>query len=795
MLLKYALRNIKKRPVLNGIKIIGLALGLYGMLFIALFVKNELGYDRQHQKAERIFRLTVTAPNILEGNHFARFFASQILPDITKPIPGIEDFVRLQPIRGKLIRNKERYFGIDQGFAVDESYLNIFDVTLLKGDKHTAFTKPGSVVISAVLAENIFGTTDPIGQIISLPQGHFNASKADFEVTGVMANMQQQSHFHPDILFMPGKDKIEGWAYQYLLLVKNANPSQIAEKLSNQLVSEFTPEGAKEKVEVDAHLMNLADIHLKSNLFREIEPNSSLSNIWVLVLAGIVLLLVSLSNFASLNLGMAGYLATFLAFNQILGSSKRIVTTYFTIESALVILSAIGLVFLGMYQLNGSIYENYQINLLEGNGLFVTTTILSFGLLMLVAGLQPVIKNRFKNLTLSQSLKKTGKVKGHRALLVTQFTLAIILLIGVVVISKQTSYGLDNAMGAKESIVCLPLVHSEVQKDFEIFKTELLKESEITSVSAMMDTPGSETHDMFSYTLQDVPEPESGTNTIGVFATDYSFADVFGLHFLSGTNFSENNTDEDGNGEYLINESGLKHLGFQDAHEIINKDFGLISPVDGVELPKGKIIGVVEDFHLSGLRSKVEPLALFKRKNNWLNSIVISYNSESPQDAIQSITKVWTGLFPKYPMDYVDVSTIYNDVYKTELLQRNLILLFALISIFVCTMGVLGLALMVAQSRYKEIGIRKVNGASKLEILTLLNRDFLKWVLLAFIVAIPLAYFAATKWLEGFVYKIALNPWMFLFSGGIILLITLLTVSWQSYKAANQNPVESLRTE
>ncbi len=795
MLVKYALRNIKKRPVLNGIKIIGLALGLCGILFIALFIKNELEYDQQHQKAERLFRLTVTSPDFLENNHFASFYASEILPDITESIPEIESFVRLQPIRGKLIRNQEQYYGIDQGYAIDASFFDLFDVKLNEGSISQAIKNPGSVIISSSLAEKIFRSTDPLGQVISLPEGHFNMNKADFEVTGVMQNVQQQSHFHPDILFLPGNDVIKGWAYQYLLLAENTDLGDIQNKLSSAISNLFTPDGATEEVEVAAHLMNITDIHLKSDLFREIEPNSSLTNIWLLILAGVVLLFISLSNFASLNLGMAGYLSTFLALNQILGSSRRIMGRYFAMESVIIILLATGLVLLGMFQFNTMIFENYQLNLLKDNGLFVLVTVLICSLLMLIAGLQPVIKNRFEHLTLNQTLQRTGKVRGHGALLVTQFTLAMVLLIGVVAISKQTNYGLEKAMGSKESILCLPLVHSEVQKDFGLFKAELLKESSITSVSAMMDTPGSETHDMFPYKLEGNPEPKNGSNSIGVFAADYSFTDVFGIRFLGGKNFAENNADDNGNGEYLINESALKHLGYQDAHAIIDKEFAIISPVPNVELPEGKIIGVVKDFHLSGLQSKVEPLVLFKRKNSWLNSIVVSYSSESPKDAVQSIENVWTNLFPEYPLDYVEVSTIYKDVYKTELLQKRLILLFAIISIFVCTMGVLGLSLMVAQSRNKEIGIRKVNGASKTEILRLFNSDFLKWLFLAFMLAMPLAYYGVTFWLKGFAYKISLNPWMFLLSGGAVMLITLLTVSWQSYKAAVTNPVDSLRNE
>jgi putative ABC transport system permease protein len=212
-------------------------------------------------------------------------------------------------------------------------------------------------------------------------------------------------------------------------------------------------------------------------------------------------------------------------------------------------------------------------------------------------------------------------------------------------------------------------------------------------------------------------------------------------------------------------------------------------------MPKGKIIGVVEDFHLSGLQTKVEPLVLFKRENSWLENIVISYEPTARAEAVASIKTTWYELFPKYPLTYYQVSSLYKEVYKTERLQKNLILIFALTAVFICAMGVLGLSLMVAQRRIKEIGIRKVNGATISEILIMLNTDFLKWLFLAFVLATPLAYLAANKWLETFAYKIEIGIGMFILAGTTVIIITVVTVSWHSYKAARVNPVKSLRTE
>ncbi len=793
MLLKYAFRNIRKRPFLNGIKLVGLSLGLCGVLFISLLLKNELNYDNGHTNADRIYRLTTTYPEAFEGNEFARISDAKIIPEITEQIPEIETAVRLMPLRDKLILKAEQHFAINQAFAVDDTFLRVFDVTFIDGNHDKALAQPSSAVIAKSLATRVFGDNNPIGQLISLPPGHYNTIETNFTVTGVIEDFPQESHMHPELLIMPGADVIAGWAYVYLLLKEKTTTADLNDKISQKLNEYYGLEEGDE-AKMQAHTMNLKDIHLKSHLLREIEPNGSMSNIYLLAVAGLILLFISMSNFTSLNLGMAGYLGKFLVLNQILGSSKRIMLHYFLLESAIIIFSSLVIVLAGSFKVNQLILNRYQFNLLEGNEWFVLGILLLFSLFSLLAGVQPMLKNRFQNFTLEKRIKGESTAQTHKILLVSQFALAIILLVGVFVISRQTDYALRNAMGADtDNVIAIPYVHAEVQKDFQVFKTELLKQSAIGSVSAMMAPPGGETNDMFAFKMKDVPNND--TEYIGVFSCDYSFANVFGIPFLAGTNFTEINKDQDGNGEYLINETALHYLGFQEPNAVLGKDFGLISPVEGVQIPKGKIIGVVEDFHLSGVQTKVEPLALFKRENSWLENIAISYEPAARKEAIASIKATWERLFPSYPLHYFQVSSLYKNVYKTELLQKNLILMFALIAVFVCAMGVLGLSLLIAQKRFKEIGIRKVNGATISEILVLLNTDFLKWVLLAFIFATPIAYWTAAKWLEGFAYKVDLGLWIFPLAGGIVVLITMLTVSWHSFKAAKQNPIESLRTE
>ena len=282
---------------------------------------------------------------------------------------------------------------------------------------------------------------------------------------------------------------------------------------------------------------------------------------------------------------------------------------------------------------------------------------------------------------------------------------------------------------------------------------------------------------------------------IGVFPCDYSFASIFNLKFLSGNNFSEKNEDNEGSGEYIINESAMKRLHYTDPDEIIGKEFGLISNIDGIKIPTGKIIGVVKDFHLSSIKKEIEPLVLFKRKDLWLMNFVVSFQPGMQIKALTDIESVWTKMFPEYPFQYEYVSSMYKNVYKTELLQAKLLSIFTFIALFICSMGLLGLSLLTTQRRTKEIGIRKINGAKISEMMIMLNWDFIKWIMISFVIAIPLAFFAMNKWLDNFAYKTTLSWWIFALAGLAAMFIALITVSVQSWKAASSNPVEALRYE
>jgi putative ABC transport system permease protein len=800
MIIKVVVRNLLKRPFLHLVKVIGLSLALCGIVFITLFLKNELSFDRYHERSHRIYRLTLTDPDFLGGKHFARIVNPGYLPNLKEALPEIEDFVRLRPLRGGLMKYNERFYNVAQAFECDSTFFQVFNAELTIGNKQTVLENPASMVVIESFAERVFGKENPIGQVFTLPAGQFYAEVQNFTVTGVMKDFPSNSHFHPDFITTPVQDRFTyGWAWTYLLLSENSNPDNVAKGITNFLTE--NREENSDVMDTEVHLQKLTDIHLHSNKLREIEANGNIRNVYVLAISALILLIISISNYANLNIGMAGFSAKYLFVNKLLGSSKRSVMNYFFVEGLFIVLATLLLTFIISIPVNSIITRFFGVNLLQGNFYFMTVVVVPFSLLSLVFGMLPVLKPVFLSLRIKSGNRTITTIESggiSRGLIVFQYAFSIALIISVIVISRQTNYAFKSGMGVQEdNIVVFESVHASIQQKFGVFKEELMQYNSIQSVSAMMEPPGGEANDMFTFELEGYKPDEQGEQyeRIGVFPCDYSFASIFNLQFLSGTNFTEKNKDNEGSGEYIINEAAMKRLNHSNPNELVGKEFKLNFDSQGIDIPKGKIIGVVKDFHLSSLKKEVEPLVLFKRENLWLINFVVSFQPGMREEALADMNKVWNSLFPEYPFQYEHVGAMYEKVYKAELLQAKLLSIFTVIALFICSMGLFGLALIVTQRRTKEIGVRKVNGARVKEILTLLNKDFVIWVAIAFVLACPFAYYAMNKWLENFAYKTSLSWWIFILAGILALGIALLTVSFQSYKAAMRNPVEALRYE
>ncbi len=800
MILKFAIRNLKKRPFLNLIKVAGLSLALSSILLIVLFLKNELTYDSFHNKSNRIYRFTTTSPLVFSGKHFARMSNPFYIPKMSEYFPEIENYVRLVPIRGGVMKHDEEFVEVREAFVCDSTFFKVFDSELLVGNPEDILNSPGSMVVSENFAKRVFGNRNPIGQILTLPKGQFYGNNTDFTVKGVMKNFPQNSHFHPEFISTPiDKTFFEDWSWIYLLLSDNANPDNIISGFKDFYLSNI---GNKtEEVKTEAHLQKISDIHLHSNKLREIEANSSMSVIYTLSIAAFILLFIAMTNYSNLNIGMASYSFRYLFISKVTGSSGWTNLKYSLYEGIIIVSASIVIsAFLGVL-VNVFIQKYFALNLFTGNTLFVLSIVVLFGLFGIMSGILPLIKQKISNIKPSSYNKNKDNLRRKgisKSIIVLQYTISIGLIVAVFVIHRQTNYALDSSMGVEtNNLICFEEVHSNVQNKFEVFKEELLKFNSIKYVSAMFEPPGGEANDMFQFKMEGYIKDEANKadNYIGIFPCDYSFASIFDLDFLSGNNFSEKNIDNEGSGEYIINESAMRRLHYANPHEIIGKEFELITNIGDIKIPAGKIIGVVRDFHLSSIKKEIEPLVLFKRKDLWLINFVVSFRPGIREKAIADIKSVWKKMFPEYPFQYEYVSSIYENVYKTELLQVKLLSIFTFISLFICSMGLLGLSLLTTQHRTKEIGIRKINGARTSEIMFMLNWDLLKWIMISFVLAIPLAYIFMSKWLESFAYKTTLNCWLFALSGLTAVFIAVITVSVQSWKASSRNPVEALRYE
>lgn len=799
MIVKFAIRNLLKRPFLNLIKIVGLSLALSGVLLMLLFLKNELSYDRFHENHSNIYRFTITNPNNFGGNHFARIYEPEYIPEMVNYFPDIESFVRLTPIFGGVIKHNENFITIKEAFQCDSTFFKIFDTKLLVGNPEYVLDQPGSLVISKSFAKRVFGNENPIDKVLTLPDGQFYGKSYDFTVRGIMEDFPQNSHFHPEFIVNPiDKSEFNRMAWTYLLLNDNVGVNNIVERFKEFYA--LHKGEAIEDVETQAHLQNIADIHLHSSKYREIEINSNMNVIYSLSIAAFILLIIAFANYASLNIGMSRYSDKYIFVSKVLGASKWMSLKYFLIENVFILFLTIFLSAVIVIATNYNIQKNFAINLLSGNltwSIFVGILFSGLGIIVSVLPLFKYIKINVKpNLNFSDN-NRFHKKGINRSLLVLQYAISIILVVAVIVIQRQTNYAINSSMGANRSdnLICFEDVNSNVQKKFEVFKEELLKYNSIESVSAMLEPPGGESNDKFYFEMEGYmnTETDESSKSIGVFPCDYSFASIFKLNFLGGSNFSETNTDNEGSGEYIINESAMRKLNFTDPNKIVGKEFKLNNRY--IEIPLGKIIGVVSDFHLSTVKKKIEPLVLFKRNSLWLINFVVSFHPDMKKEALSDMKKTWTKIFPEYPFEYSYVDSMYENVYKSELLQAKFLSVFTFMALFICSMGLLGLSLLETQRRTKEIGIRKVNGAKIGEIMMMLNLEFIKWIVLSFVFAFPISYFAMNKWLENYAYKTALNVWIFIVAGLVILFISLLTISFNSFKVASRNPVEALRYE
>jgi putative ABC transport system permease protein len=794
--LKIAIRNINHKKIHALINILGLSLGIAGALYIVLWIKDELSYDRFHRNAERIYRVTQVFNN--QGRITATANTAAILADtVMLECPEVELVTRVSGHQGgTLVTAGDKKFNDPRTGIADAFFFKIFSFPFTEGNPDTALSSPQRVVISQAAAKKYFGESNPVGRTMTI-------YGQDFHVTGIFKNMPMNSHFHFDILcsfasFEQYQQPDWGTdAFKTYILLRAGHSADVLQKKLNDIVkthmfSNYDEWEAKGNSRTTP-LQPLTEIHLRSKLLWEFEDNGNSMYVQFFSIIAVFILIIAVINYTNLSTARSAGRAREVGIRKTVGSTRVSLIKQFLFESVLTSFLALILALM-LVQTLMPVYRRLvgkpwlKVFCLE-QPLFILVLGTLTVLIGIIAGIYPsfflssfnpisTIRGKFGLMMKSSRLRN--------ALVVFQFSLSIFLLVGTLIVKKQIDFVRNRNLNFEREHVIVVKTFGQLNQKLQGFKEALLLNPRILTVSGSTSVPG-EGFDRRGFRAE-------GTTTnpgYNLIAVDSDFLDVLQLEMMSGRFFSKNIPSD--RKAIILNESGARAIGWNDP---LNKRI----EIGGVSQEKYPfhVIGIVKDFHYESLHEPVKPLGIIKipGASGWSESFVsVKIRSENIRASISLLHKTWEEFVPGTPLEYSFLDTIYNNMYLNEERLGRVFTVFTFFAIFVACLGLLGLALFSTEQRTKEIGIRKVLGAPVSGIIFLLSREFIKWVLIANIFAWPLAYFVMKKWLQNFAYRTHIGILTFVLSGLLAFLVSLLTISLQSVKAAVANPVDSLRCE
>ena len=801
--LKIAFRNLVKNKVYSFINIFGLAIGIATCLVISLFVKDELSYDRFNEKADRIVRVVFKA-NINGGKINESFVMPPTAQALKNDYPEVQQATRLRNFGSPRVVIGEKMFNDDPMAYVDANFFDVFTIPFLKGNPKTALIQPNCVVLSRAVAQKYFGDENPIGKVIYFRKG---ADAPAFRVTGLFDKIPSNSHFHFDLLGSMTSDaeaKSTSWLtsnyFTYLLLTEGTDykkleaklPATVEKYMGPQIIqamgmslSQFRTKGN----ELGLHLQKLTDIHFYSEGTNELEASGNIKYVYIFGAIALFMLLIACINFMNLSTAGASKRAKEVGVRKVLGSAKLELVRQFLMESLLLtsfaLLLSMILVPLVLPIFNELSGKNLSLDF-AANPLTLVG-LLAFGLLVgVLAGSYPafflssfkpiaVLKGRFVG-----SKKTIGLRSG---LVVFQFCVSICLIVGTTVVYQQLSYIQNKKLGYDKDQLIVLQNSWALGKNETVFRDELLKDSRVANVTASPYRPAgpSNSNNSLAY-------PENNDAQIMrtlQYGIDERYIPTLGMQIVAGRNFNKDFASDSSG--IIINEAATKAFGWSSnnavGHNITrNNSFKKVY----------KVIGVVKDFHFKSLHESISPL-LMVYENNW--GLIVKVKTRDVSGLLASMKSRWKSFGMDEPFEYAFMDELFTKTYLAEQKTSTILSLFAGLTIFIACLGLFGLATFTAEQRTKEIGVRKVLGANVGQIIGLLSKDFLKLIVVACVIAFPFGYWGMNQWLQDFAYRIDISWWVFVVAGVSALAIALLTVSFQSIKAALMNPVKSLKTE
>jgi len=800
---KIALRNLRRNKAFTAINIAGLALGIAACLLIVLFVQHQLSYDRYNKKADRIVRV------VLKGKmQVGEIKESHVMPPVAatlkKDFPEIEEATRIRAYGTPRITYNNKTFKEDGIAFVDSNFFHVFTIPLIKGDPNTALINPNTVVISKAVAKRYFGDEDPIGKVVQ-----FKDSKAAATVTGLFDEIPANSHFHFGLLismssFPEAKDPswLTSSYYTYLVLPEHYDYKKLEAKLPQEIDKYIGPQlqkgigltleqFRKNGNSIGLYLQPLTDIHLHSDFTGDMEPYGDIRNVYIFSAIAIFMLLIACINFMNLSTAGASKRAKEVGVRKVMGSVKGQLVGQFLLESLLLtvvaLMIALALVRIALPFFNDLTGQRLDLHLTSNP--WILPGLALFGLLTgLLAGSYPAFfLSSFNPITVLKGKLTSGKkTAGLRSgLVVFQFFISISLMVGTMVVYRQLSYIRHKDLGYSKDQVLIVQQTWWLGKNKDAFRQLLLQDPRIVSVSASGYLPAgpSNNNNFFAYSDGNTSQMIKNLR----YDVDENYIPTLGMSMASGRNFSKDYTSD--SNAVIVNESAVRAYAWKGSplgHTITH------SENDGVKTTY-HVIGVVKDFHFRSLHEQITPL-LMTLGQDW-NNFIVKTRTKDIAGLLTTMGRRWAGMTTESAFSYSFLDQRFDNTYKAEQNIGLILGIFAGLTIFVACLGLFGLATFTAAQRTKEIGIRKVLGADVTGLVTLLSKDFLKLVGLAFLIAAPFTWWVMTRWLRDFTYRSPISWWIFPAAAILALLVALVTISSQAIRTALTNPVKSLRAE
>lgn len=806
--LKMAYRNIIKQKAYSFINLFGLSVGMACCTLILLFIEDELSFDKYHENSDNIYR--IITESVIGGKE--RDFAiapGPLAPALKKEFPEVLEYVRIFDMQiqnqGKtLIKYKESQFEDSGLLFTDSTFFSIFSHSFISGDKNTALRKPNSIVITEETANKIFSDEDPIGKIINIGTSGISL---DAEVTGVIKNVPKNSHFHFKYItaaqILPDRFKqafMSSWLgvtnYTYILSTDNLVMSEFNKKMGDLVIEKSGKQAETYGISMVPKLQKLTDIHLTSNLEFEAEANSEKVYIYIFSGIAVFILLIACINFMNLSTARSSKRAKEVGLRKVFGAYKKQLVGQFLSESILISFLGFVISFV-IVSISLPYFNEISGKTISSIAMFEGKIFYWLAGMMLITGLlagsyPAMFLSSFKPVKVLKGAL-SGGVKGsglRSSLVVFQFSISIILIISTMIVLDQLNFMRDKNLGFdKEQILVIKVQDlAKTPAKWRMVRNELKSIANVENASFSSSIPGRK-HGTTIF----LPEgnKQSETLIMDMVMTDYDFVDTYGIEMADGRDFSESFASDSAEG-FLINETAAKLLGYSDS--AVGKKFQM-----GVEgtgfFRKGKIVGIMKDFHTKSVKQKIEPFVVILLPQFTAN-VSLKIKSKNVSGTINLLKEVWSTIEPGREFNYFFLDDDFDKNYRAEERLGKIFTLFAGLAVLIACLGLYGLASFITEQRTKEIGIRKVLGASTNSIITSLSKDFTKWVLLANLIAWPITYYIMDNfWLVNFPYKENINLSTFVTAFVLSIFISIITVSYQSIKAALSNPIESLRYE